>query len=300
MCYSQIRKLTLYISCPLYTYTHELLQNVHCIHSIPNKVPGSHLWVQKLCPKLRADAKDFVMLKEVQKMNCRKILVCGQAGDLVLWDSRLIHCNNPAIIDKREMQKVHALKLKQYLKSSILNNLSSTNNDDNVEEKKQSESAPSNSKKKKSKMKTMEDPDAVNIAPLLRNVVYICMSHKVKVADKSVIRQRIKAFESNSTCSHWPQVMHVHWTPKEMRSQKIGDVEDELVRSLIGSDMLTDPKWKHVPDSDGGDIEFKPSDGQSNDYDDGTKDNANHNNDGMIGKGNKRGKGNKKKGRRGK
>merc|ERR1719325_330950 len=106
-----------------------------------------------------------------------------------------------------------------------------------------------NNNGKQVKMKPVVDVDAVNIAPLLRNVVYICMSPKVKVADKSVIRQRIDAFESNSTCSHWPQVCHVHWTPKEMRRQRIENVEDELMRNLIGCDMLTDPKWKHIPDS---------------------------------------------------
>merc|ERR1719474_513448 len=35
-------------------------------------VPGSHCWVQKLCPRLGANAKDFVMLKDVQKMQCHK------------------------------------------------------------------------------------------------------------------------------------------------------------------------------------------------------------------------------------
>merc|ERR1719474_2085689 len=220
-------------------------------------VPGSHLWVQNLCPRLGANAKDFVMLKDVQKMDCRKILVCGQAGDLVLWDSRLIHCNNPAVLEKQEMQKVHALKLKQYLKSSILSNMSSNGN---AEEKEQNQNG------SKSKMKRVEDPDAVNIPPLLRNVVYICMSPKVKVKDKSVIRQRIRAFESNSTCSHWPHILHVHWTPKEMAPRKIGSVEDKLMRSLIGCDMLTDPKWKHVPDSGDG---VRAECIQSNDYGDG-------------------------------
>merc|ERR1719471_2461286 len=104
---------------------------------------------------------------------------------------------------------------------------------------------------KKVKMKPIVDVDAVNIPPLLRNVVYICMSPKMKVADKSVIRQRIKAFESHSTCTHWPQVVHTHWTPREMAPQKLDNVKDEMVRSLIGCDMLTDPKWKYVPDSGG-------------------------------------------------
>lgn len=219
-------------------------------------VPGSHLWVQQLRPNLKQNAKDFVMLKEISQwgsqQGIRKILLCGEAGDLVLWDSRTIHCNNPALIDKREMKRVHASKLKTYLSSSILNNMSSARSQMQSESKEQSPSELQNGKKESK----MEDPDTVNVPPLLRNVVYICMSPKVKVADKSVIRQRIKAYESNSTCSHTPQKVTISWTSQEMKPQKVNEIGDNLKRTLIGCDMLTDPKWNHIPDSGDGDLKF--------------------------------------------
>lgn len=61
-------------------------------------IPGSHLHHDALLDAANAGERNFVpvpstfpVLKEAQVMP-----IC-KAGDLVLWDSRSIHCNSPAI-----------------------------------------------------------------------------------------------------------------------------------------------------------------------------------------------------------
>lgn len=41
-------------------------------------------------------AADNIAMKECEE---RHQLVCCNAGDLILFDARTIHCNNPAIVD---------------------------------------------------------------------------------------------------------------------------------------------------------------------------------------------------------
>merc|ERR1712228_404390 len=67
-------------------------------------VPGSHLWSIQLIPENKISAK-------------KKILICCKAGDLVMFNSRTIHCNSPSIISPQEMRKVHSEKLNQSLQN---------------------------------------------------------------------------------------------------------------------------------------------------------------------------------------
>jgi len=77
-------------------------------------VPGSHRFVHKIVPKILPKS-DFVMIEKAEfdyPIKRKKILLCCKSGDLVLWDSRLIHCNSPAILSLDEMRKIHFEKLK--------------------------------------------------------------------------------------------------------------------------------------------------------------------------------------------
>merc|ERR1712154_627420 len=90
------------------------------------------------------------------------------------------------------------------------------------------------------------DIDAVNVPPLLRAVSYICMTPKLKVKSKDIIRQRIAAYETHSTCSHWPQNCQILHKPSGMKEQSINNIKDDLIKSLIGMDMLWDDRYKNV------------------------------------------------------
>merc|ERR1712228_1065750 len=85
-----------------------------------------------------------------------------------------------------------------------------------------------------------------NVPPLLRAVSYICMAPKLKVKSKDIIRQRIAAYETYSTCSHWPQNCQILHKPLGIKEQSINNIKDDLIKSLIGIDMLTDDRYKNV------------------------------------------------------
>lgn len=66
-------------------------------------VPGSHKHFQEVCernamrPKPGLSALDFVPISQNDEAIDHCHLVCADAGDLIVWDSRTIHCNTPAI-----------------------------------------------------------------------------------------------------------------------------------------------------------------------------------------------------------
>jgi ectoine hydroxylase-related dioxygenase (phytanoyl-CoA dioxygenase family) len=61
-------------------------------------VPGSHKHHKDLCSRAYAhmSPKHFVQVQPGDPLlQSRARLVCAKAGDLILWDSRCIHCNTP-------------------------------------------------------------------------------------------------------------------------------------------------------------------------------------------------------------
>ena len=151
-------------------------------------------------------------------------MVCCKAGDLILWHSKLIHCNSAAILSKKEMRLVHSQKLKERMKE--INGENTENDKESYEEKK--EKVESN----------VKDIDGINVASLLRAVSYICMVPKMKVKDLNIIRQRIEAYETCCTCSHWPQRCVILGKPNGIKRQSVNDIKNDLIKSLIGIDML--------------------------------------------------------------
>ncbi len=63
-------------------------------------IPGSHKHHEELCARtaMAKTMHDFVPVKRDDPLlqNGDAILVCAKAGDLILWDSRTVHCNTPA------------------------------------------------------------------------------------------------------------------------------------------------------------------------------------------------------------
>jgi hypothetical protein len=63
-------------------------------------IPGSHLQFHRLAHLSKHSKADFTSIPsdhDVFKHCQRARLVHCRAGDLVLWDSRTIHCNSPAV-----------------------------------------------------------------------------------------------------------------------------------------------------------------------------------------------------------
>jgi len=63
-------------------------------------LPGSHHEHDDLIARsyIAPSCGDFVMLDDADPILEREArLVCARAGDLILWDSRLVHCNAPGV-----------------------------------------------------------------------------------------------------------------------------------------------------------------------------------------------------------
>jgi len=63
-------------------------------------LPKSHEAFLKLGIEARADFVPIPKAHEVLTQFAPKVVIC-KAGDLVLWDSRLIHCNSPGNVTPR-------------------------------------------------------------------------------------------------------------------------------------------------------------------------------------------------------
>eukprot|EP01084_Bolivina_argentea_P159627 277990_1 len=70
-------------------------------------IPKTHLKVKSKIKEIHPWMGDFV---EINPRNSllnskiyKKILLCCNAGDMVLWDSRTIHCSSPALLSRDEM-----------------------------------------------------------------------------------------------------------------------------------------------------------------------------------------------------
>lgn len=67
-------------------------------------LPGTHLEHEAFVERLhRESCTDFVRIPKsdpfLTSKAYRPLLVTCKAGDLLLWDSRLVHCNTPAHVD---------------------------------------------------------------------------------------------------------------------------------------------------------------------------------------------------------
>jgi len=70
-------------------------------------IPKSHKHHTEMCErsKLAKGIGDFVPVDEDEPLLSNgALLLCAEAGDLILWDSRTIHCNSPALIETTEVE----------------------------------------------------------------------------------------------------------------------------------------------------------------------------------------------------
>ncbi len=86
--------------------------------------PKSHLRFSEL-QGLGNKSRDFVIIPSTHSIfdggrAIGKLIHCN-AGDLVLWDSRLIHCNSPATVPKTRNGEVDLLRIVAYVSMSPIN-----------------------------------------------------------------------------------------------------------------------------------------------------------------------------------
>jgi hypothetical protein len=132
---------------------------------------------------------DYVAIDPTDPILCSQepVLVCAKAGDLILWDSRTVHCNTPA------------LHMADYF--SRLMEKSTTPSSDPAHEQAQLAQP------------FAEEPMEGQPAELLRLVAYVCMvpaSH----ASQALLHQRKQAFLHRLPTSHYP-TYEIAFFPKE-------------------------------------------------------------------------------------
>ncbi|CAF1605803.1 unnamed protein product [Rotaria sp. Silwood1] len=81
--------------------------------------PRSHLRFREL-DEVTKESRDFIKIPNDHSIITRGKLVHCQAGDLVLWDSRMVHCNSPAIAieERAKDEPIDLLRIVAYVSMS--------------------------------------------------------------------------------------------------------------------------------------------------------------------------------------
>jgi len=172
-------------------------------------VPGSHKQHSAMClrSKKAKAMGDYIPVPVgdpiLEKGAC---LICARAGDLVLWDSRTVHCNTPALT---------AL----YAPEDDANECKSP------EELCGSEQATA----------AAATSPVTEQWDLIRQVGYVCMT-PAKFASQETLSKREDAFVNNVSTSHWPHkmVMGGHALPDTPLKDPTAISQEQ--RALIGYD----------------------------------------------------------------
>lgn len=113
--------------------------------------------------------------------------MCCRAGDMVVWDSRLVHCNTPG-----QLHLAHgASKGEVEETTGVPAENSRTDGSDAPPREQPADADDSGSSREKSHNE------------LIRMVGYVCML-PASTATESVLRSRIMGFASSTQTSHWP------------------------------------------------------------------------------------------------
>lgn len=191
-------------------------------------MPGSHKFFDTISKRI--DTKpdpnlDFLMLpKHDEALRMQPILVTCDAGDLILWDSRTIHCNTPAL---ELVQALPPLAIDDPCLSP-----------DQEDTKEPPTSAPEEENKEDAS--AADDASTADDATkwdLLRLVAYICMTPYEK-ATQDVLHKRFKGYKELVTTSHWPHFFQPtneksHTQRIQPSNPEVASLKDEI-RALVG------------------------------------------------------------------
>lgn len=135
-------------------------------------IPRSHLDHTVMCQRIPDADKmgDHVPIPyndPVLRYGSR--LICAKAGDLILWDSRTVHCNTPALTALTSWRADNCTSPAEHQHSSSFTNET-----------------------------MLEKPWT-----LIRQVAYVCMTPR-RMASAEVLKKRQDGFVNNVSCNHWP------------------------------------------------------------------------------------------------
>uniref|UniRef100_A0A7S2S489 Uncharacterized protein n=1 Tax=Rhizochromulina marina TaxID=1034831 RepID=A0A7S2S489_9STRA len=168
---------------------------------------------------------DFVRVPEEDPLlSSRAGLVLAKAGDLILWDSRTIHCNMPAMSFLKPVAAAAAPEadLREYGQSS------SSSPPPGGAEAAPPAAAPAE------EAKTPVEGESA----LIRLVGYICMVPKTW-ASPEVLEMRQQLFKESTGTTHWPHELASfrRLVPDGMPLRSDPKTRTHLERSLIGWPM---------------------------------------------------------------
>lgn len=179
-------------------------------------IDGSHKQHVAMCqrnPLAKASPGEFVPVPVTDPLLAEPgLLVCAEAGDLILWDSRTIHCNTPCLDGPHP-----PLPMPPPYNPSPSSPHASSGTDASAEH----EAPPG------------EPSSSVATPPaLLRVAGYVCMTPR-SFASADTLKARETAYEELTSTSHWPHIFKAAgYAPHFLDKRKLKDASP-AVRALV-------------------------------------------------------------------
>ena len=225
-------------------------------------VPGSHKHHDAMCARskiaksvgdfLPVPADDPVMIGGDSPGPC---LVCARAGDLIVWDSRTVHCNTPSLVALGRVTEAEAAEPAAEAAAAVAGNGGGKGSSGETKEGSGDESAgetkgervgdnngdgDTNDDGNGNGGAAVDATGAADGSPwaLIRQVGYVCMT-PATMATEATLEQRRMAFVDNISTSHWPHafVMAGAALPGTPKGDPDNISKDQ--RALIGYDRPT-------------------------------------------------------------
>jgi len=199
-------------------------------------IPGSHLHHPEVCeraPTSKMDV-DYVSIPKNDPVltSEQAILVCAKAGDLILWDSRTVHCNTCALAEVDYFKNILKGIEKKRGPNDPLPSMGAvnTNNSD-------ASATP--------EVTTTLTTSTVPFAPkaeLIRLVSYVCMVPRSHTTATTMYNRK-QAFLHKRPTSHYPSCEYcvstdraMPWTKRRDILQLVGYTEREIDTIQAGKD----------------------------------------------------------------
>eukprot|EP00040_Diaphanoeca_grandis_P036342 m.231390 g.231390 ORF g.231390 m.231390 type:complete len:244 (-) comp33600_c0_seq4:178-909(-) len=168
-------------------------------------IPGSHKDHTAFCKRFKYHMAtgDYIPVKKGDViLNKGGVLLEAKPGDLLLWDSRTVHCNTRALTYDKFI-KEQTLSISD--NTSNVANGSDTQSETNGTQSDTNDTQSDTNGGTKSNSNCDSDKSGDKPPPLtlLRQVAYVCMTPS-EWADKETIAKRRAAFIENTSTSHWP------------------------------------------------------------------------------------------------
>mmetsp|Transcript_5629 Transcript_5629/g.6991 ORF Transcript_5629/g.6991 Transcript_5629/m.6991 type:complete len:376 (-) Transcript_5629:127-1254(-) len=155
-------------------------------------IPFSHLSdaqnrFKLLHPYLERNFSDWCVVRNHDNKNAKPILLKAKAGDLILWDSRLIHGGKVGTGYQMIKNQNHEVSNESNHESNRESNVMKT--DDNTQSSASERNQSTN--------------QSLHYQGLARMAIPICMTPR-SFASNKILETRRRGFENGSTFTHWP------------------------------------------------------------------------------------------------